>query len=403
MKSASKCNSVNYFFSPHSNSHIPYSNIGFTIVELLVVIVVIGILAAITIVSYTGLSNKATVSSLQSDLSTAKKQLNLYYVDHSAYPASIDTTTKCPLDSSSVADNRYCLKLSTGNNLIGYSSNNSSSSQSFLLIASNTITSSPNSLIYKVTNTSSPTQLASTMQPGATPGAVLELNAAKANGGSSPGINSPFTTTWTDTSGNNNNGTLTNFGVQTPWGGVGTTGDPYKLTFDGVDDWVTVIDNVALRPGTGDYSLELWLTAPWGYSSSYPVIYAKGWSSSAAIGGWGIDGLGTQTTILNMQDAYVAGTYNMNSVITGSLSNGLHHVIVTRASGVYRSYVDGILYGSPVTPAHIADLNSTANLRIGSSALDARQMGTNLSLVRQYPFALSANQAAANYTAKTTW
>jgi len=34
-------------------------NRGFTIVELLVVIVVIGILAAITVVSYTGISQKA--------------------------------------------------------------------------------------------------------------------------------------------------------------------------------------------------------------------------------------------------------------------------------------------------------------------------------------------------------
>jgi prepilin-type N-terminal cleavage/methylation domain-containing protein len=41
---------------------------GFTIVELLVVIVVIGILAAITIVTYAGISRKATISALQSDL-----------------------------------------------------------------------------------------------------------------------------------------------------------------------------------------------------------------------------------------------------------------------------------------------------------------------------------------------
>jgi prepilin-type N-terminal cleavage/methylation domain-containing protein len=39
---------------------------GFTIVELLVVIVVIGILAAITIVSYTGITARANVSSAQS-------------------------------------------------------------------------------------------------------------------------------------------------------------------------------------------------------------------------------------------------------------------------------------------------------------------------------------------------
>lgn len=39
---------------------------GFTIVELLVVIVAIGVLAAITVVSYIGISQRATISSLQS-------------------------------------------------------------------------------------------------------------------------------------------------------------------------------------------------------------------------------------------------------------------------------------------------------------------------------------------------
>jgi general secretion pathway protein G len=43
-----------------TNKSKPKTNqLGFTIVELLVVIVVIGILAAITIVSYTGITAKA--------------------------------------------------------------------------------------------------------------------------------------------------------------------------------------------------------------------------------------------------------------------------------------------------------------------------------------------------------
>ena len=41
---------------------------GFTIVELLIVIVVIAILAAITIVSYNGITNSANDSSVKSDL-----------------------------------------------------------------------------------------------------------------------------------------------------------------------------------------------------------------------------------------------------------------------------------------------------------------------------------------------
>ena len=66
------------------SSSIPSTSInhGFTIVELLVVIVVIGILAAITIVSYTGISQRATAASLQSDLDNASRMFKLYYVDH---------------------------------------------------------------------------------------------------------------------------------------------------------------------------------------------------------------------------------------------------------------------------------------------------------------------------------
>ncbi len=44
---------------------------GFTIVELLIVVVVIAILAAITIVSYNGISRQAKNSALQSDIASA--------------------------------------------------------------------------------------------------------------------------------------------------------------------------------------------------------------------------------------------------------------------------------------------------------------------------------------------
>ena len=127
-------------------SLVPNNNVkqGFTIVELLVVIVVIGILAAITIVSYTGLSSKANVSSLQSDLSSAKKQLALYYIDHSAYPDSIGNDN-CP----SPADSKYCIKPSSGNTFT-YAPTAASNPQSFSLFASK------NGTIYSISNNSSP-------------------------------------------------------------------------------------------------------------------------------------------------------------------------------------------------------------------------------------------------------
>ncbi|MDB5165663.1 MAG: prepilin-type N-terminal cleavage/methylation protein [Candidatus Saccharibacteria bacterium] len=55
---------------------------GFTIVELLIVIVVIGILAAITIVAYNGIQDRARVSSVSSALSQAAKKISVWQVDN---------------------------------------------------------------------------------------------------------------------------------------------------------------------------------------------------------------------------------------------------------------------------------------------------------------------------------
>jgi prepilin-type N-terminal cleavage/methylation domain-containing protein len=50
---------------------------GFTIVELLIVIVVIGILAAITIVAYNGIQERAKVQKANSDLNALVKAINV--------------------------------------------------------------------------------------------------------------------------------------------------------------------------------------------------------------------------------------------------------------------------------------------------------------------------------------
>lgn len=61
---------------------------GFTIVELLVVIVVIGILAAITIVSYSGVTSKANKASAQSAANNLASKIEVYFADGptSSYP-----------------------------------------------------------------------------------------------------------------------------------------------------------------------------------------------------------------------------------------------------------------------------------------------------------------------------
>lgn len=59
---------------------------GFTIVELLIVVVIIAILAAITIVAYGGIQNRANDSAIRSDLSNMAKLMEVMRVDTDRYP-----------------------------------------------------------------------------------------------------------------------------------------------------------------------------------------------------------------------------------------------------------------------------------------------------------------------------
>ena len=102
---------------------------GFTIVELLVVIVVIGILSAITIISYTGITQRAMASSLQSDLANASQQLKLFQVDNSTFPLTIS----CTIPDSGT---NKCIKNSNGNTYT-YNANNNINPPTFGLTASN--------------------------------------------------------------------------------------------------------------------------------------------------------------------------------------------------------------------------------------------------------------------------
>lgn len=66
---------------------------GFTIVELLIVIVVIGILAAIVIVAYSGIQDKARTTARIVDLKNIQKVIELYYAQNGSYPNNGNTWT----------------------------------------------------------------------------------------------------------------------------------------------------------------------------------------------------------------------------------------------------------------------------------------------------------------------
>lgn len=60
----------------------------FTIIELLVVVVIIGILVAIVSVSYAHVTRSAAISALLSDLDTSSSHLELSYMDNDIYPGT---------------------------------------------------------------------------------------------------------------------------------------------------------------------------------------------------------------------------------------------------------------------------------------------------------------------------
>ena len=63
----------------------------FTIIELLIVIVIIGILVAITAVSYNGITKSAKESALKSELKRISTSLELHKAKNGTYPTSLAT------------------------------------------------------------------------------------------------------------------------------------------------------------------------------------------------------------------------------------------------------------------------------------------------------------------------
>jgi prepilin-type N-terminal cleavage/methylation domain-containing protein len=59
---------------------------GFTIVELLIVIVIIGILAALVLNSFRGVQERARDTKRQTDVNAQATQLEVYYTDNAGYP-----------------------------------------------------------------------------------------------------------------------------------------------------------------------------------------------------------------------------------------------------------------------------------------------------------------------------
>src|SRR5690554_4918226 len=78
---------------------------GFTLVEILIVVIILGILAAIVIPQFTNASQDARESSVTSQLQTLRSQVELYKLQHAE---------RYPTDTGTVAGTEWDWDLLTG-------------------------------------------------------------------------------------------------------------------------------------------------------------------------------------------------------------------------------------------------------------------------------------------------
>jgi general secretion pathway protein G len=105
---------VNVFFPNYFKLRGIQMKAGFTLVEILIVVVILGILAAIVIPQFTDAATEAQMSSLTSDLQTVRAQIELFKIQHNdELPGTIpdgavvsfeDSMTKYTVKGGALAD-----------------------------------------------------------------------------------------------------------------------------------------------------------------------------------------------------------------------------------------------------------------------------------------------------------
>ena len=103
---------------------------GFTLVELLIVIIIIGILAGMMMLSTGSATDKAEATKIVSDMRNIKSACLMYYADHSKWPSNTSLSTAntdLPAGSSNTKvsdyldttpDTRYSLSTTDGLNVL---------------------------------------------------------------------------------------------------------------------------------------------------------------------------------------------------------------------------------------------------------------------------------------------
>ena len=80
----------------------PRRRTGFTLIELLIVVVIIGILAAIAIPKFQATKGKAYYAGMRSDLRNLATSEEAYFYDHASYSPDLDSVRLTPTNGNTV-------------------------------------------------------------------------------------------------------------------------------------------------------------------------------------------------------------------------------------------------------------------------------------------------------------
>ncbi len=324
-------------------------NKAFAIVELLIVIVVIAILATLTIVAYNGIQNGAKTSSLQSDLSQAAKQLDIYkYTNSETYP--VDQTAAIAAG----------VKASGGNTITYY---NNSSSNSYCLQSTNS------NITYSISSTSTSPTVGPCTENSLVGWWKLDGNA-------------------NDSTSNGNNGTIT--GATLTTGQSGQANGAYNFDGSSYIKFPQVVPTGLTR-----LTVSVWARAISYTGGNYGTIIHR--SSNTAIGSsifWaGVNTLGQYA---------LAANGNWASGSTGTVANTSTWRLLTLVynGNTQRVYSDGA-FSASANVGPITNQSTSTEISIGASANSTadRTLTGDLDDIRIYNRALSDAEVSALYAA----
>lgn len=225
--------------------------------------------------------------------------------------------------------------------------------------------------------------------PGVVPGAVLDLHAERANGGVSPGVNSPPTTTWHDVSGNEHHGTLENFTFEQD---CGWASDPARLVVDkdGINSRINYPSGV--NNGEAELTIEMRIRK---------LTVATSGNRYAVMTNFSTGGFMLYTAPNASSFTWAVMAVEGSQYLT-AYPDGLdiwRQVALTIDASGLQAWLDGVAYGAKRLCTYVPATSTILRL---FNNYNAPMLG-DCSLVRYYNRALSAAEIAQNYAASPEW